>query len=465
MVQKASETPVWVKFKGTPCGESEGLLNLPMRMKRLHPFEIRDPLHGPILISPEEIRIVDSPYVQRLRRIKQTGFAELAFPGATHNRYTHSLGAFHLAGRAFDQIFSEFEFSSDKEMLRFRNLLRMAALLHDSGHGPLSHAIEAAMPARSEVLGQLKDPKRLLSGQASHEDYTEVIIRASKLSPLLQETFGEATPLAISSLVRNVNENPDLFLTDSGRNLFPILASLISGEVDVDRMDYLIRDSLYCGIPYGNFDRDWIFSNLTFYENQKSLYLALDSRATYAIEDFLLSRYHMFVQVYLHHKSVIYDEMLYQFLLADEKGTRLPSAIEDYLEVDDNWLGVRLRASKNAWAQRIVEHRPYKMLLEVQADVAEKAKAYADELEKKLKASSIPYFRSSSSGLLSKYSHTNEKTALNPVYIYYRDPRFTSSHRPGESVESIHDAIELFDRYKKKRVIDRIYAERSLNGV
>lgn len=434
-------------------------------MKRVNPFEIRDPLHGPISLSPEEIRIVDSPYVQRLRRIKQTGFAELAFPGATHNRYTHSLGAFHLAGRAFDHIFSDFDFSSPKERLRFRNLLRMSALLHDSGHGPLSHAIEAAMPPRAEVLKALKDPKRDLSGQASHEDYTELIIRASSLSPLLQETFGESTPLAVSSLVRNQNEKPELFMTDSGRNLFPILSSLISGEIDVDRMDYLVRDSLYCGIPYGNFDRDWIFSNLTYYEDKQNLFLALDSRATYAIEDFLLSRYHMFVQVYLHHKSVIYDEMLYQFLQSDEQKTRLPSSIEDYLEVDDNWLGVRLRSSKNPWAQRIIDHRPYKMLLEVQADVAKEAKVYADDLERKLKAASIPYFRSSSSGLLSKYSQQSETNSQNPIYIYYRDPRFTSSHRPGESVEPIHEAIELFDRYKKKRIIDRIYAERSPNGV
>ncbi len=426
------------------------------------PLEIRDPIHGPILLSPEELKVVDSPYVQRLRRIKQTGFAELAFPGATHNRYSHSLGAFHLAGRAFDQIFSDdFIFEDKEERSRFRAILRMAALLHDSGHGPLSHAIEQAMPPKAEVLGPLLKGKKV-EGQASHEDYTEVIVLKSSLTKILKDTFGENVPVGIVSLIRNENRQPEIFQTSDGYDLFPLLSSLISSELDIDRMDYLIRDSLYCGIPYGNFDRDWILSNLTYVEMNKRIYLGLDSRATYAFEDFLLSRYHMFVQVYLHHKSVIYDEMLYQFLLAEETKTRLPSSIDEYLLVDDNWLAAKLRDSKNPWAQRIMNLQPYKMLLEIQADVADKAKVYADELEKKLKKAKIAYFRSSSTGLLSKYSG-ELKTATNPIYVRYRDPRFTSSLRPGENAELLSEASELFERYKKKRIIDRIYAEKSLD--
>jgi HD superfamily phosphohydrolase len=417
-------------------------------------FEIRDPIHGPIGVSPEEIQVVDNPYVQRLRGIKQTGFAELAFPGATQTRYSHSLGAFHLAGRAFDHVFHDFPFEDTAERQKFRNLLRMAALLHDSGHGPLSHAIEQAMPPKAEVIGG--------EGQASHEDYTELIVLRSSLTETLKKLYGEEAPLAIASLIRNENRKPDIFKARRGAyNIFPILSALISGELDVDRMDYLVRDSLYCGIPYGNFDRDWILSNLTYYEKDSDVFLALDSRATYAFEDFLLSRYHMFVQVYLHHKSVIYDEMLYQFLLTDDSQTRLPSKIEEYLEVDDHWLGVRLRQSKNPWAQRIVQQKPYKLMLEVRADMTQQAKVYADELEAKLKAARIPYFRSSSTGLLSKYAN-QEDAPKNPLFIKYRDPRFTSSLRPGSNVELASEAVELFSRYKKKRIIDRIYAERSL---
>jgi HD superfamily phosphohydrolase len=419
-------------------------------------FEIRDPIHGPIGLSRNELQIIDSPYVQRLRGIKQTGFAELAFPGATHNRYSHSLGAFHLAGKAFDLIFENFEWADEAERSRFRSYLRMAALLHDLGHGPLSHAIEQAMPSKKEVLG-------FGSEQASHEDYTEAIILRSSLSKLLEETFGKEMPLALVSIIRNENRHPGLFLAGRHhqKSLFPLVSSLISGEIDVDRMDYMIRDSLFCGIPYGHFDRDWIFSNLGFIEENNQLFLALDSRALYAFEDFLLSRYHLYLMVYLHHKSVIYDEMLFQFLNADLDGPRLPSSVDDYLQVDDHWLMSRLRKSKNPWAQRIVQQKPYRMLLEIHSDQTEEAKTYADELEAKLGHAKISYFRSSSSGLLSKY-HNARDLHRNTIYVIYRDTRFTSSTRPGISKEPIEQATELFERYKNKRIIDRLFAETTL---
>lgn len=419
-------------------------------------YEIRDPIHGPIGVSREELLIIDSPYVQRLRGIKQTGFAELAFPGATHNRYSHSLGAFHLAGKAFDQVFEGFEWADDAERLRFRSYLRMSALLHDSGHGPLSHAIEQAMPPKSEVLGRG-------TGQASHEDFTEAIILRSSLSGLLEETFGKEMPMALVDIIRNENKHSGLFMAGRHRqkSLFPILSSLISGEIDVDRMDYMVRDSMYCGIPYGHFDRDWIFSNLSFIEEQNQLYLALDSRALYAFEDFLLSRYHLYLMVYLHHKSVIYDEMLYQFLKSDVDGPKLPSSVDEYLHVDDYWLMSRLRKSQNPWAQRIVQQKPYRMLLEIHSDKKDEATSYADELEGKLQAAKIGYFRSSSTGLLSKY-HTSKSETRNLIYVIYRDSRFTSSHRPGISKEPLIQATELFERYKSKRIIDRLYAETTI---
>lgn len=400
--------------------------------------------------------VIDSPYFQRLRGIKQLGFAELTFPGATHNRYSHSLGAFHLAGRAFDQVFQDFPWKDRSECERFRYYLRLSALLHDSGHGPLSHAIEHAMPSRKSVLGT-SDPKE----QASHEDYTEAIILKSSLASVLKSTFGKDTPLALVSLIRNENRKPELFLAGKKKvNLFPLLSSLISGELDVDRMDYMVRDSLYCGIPYGHFDRDWIFSNLTLVEKKGTCYLALDSRAIYAFEDFLLSRYHLYLIVYLHHKSVIYDEMLYQFLLSKDSKTRVPSSVDEYLNVDDYWLRSHLLESKNPWARRIVEHKPYKMLLEVHSDSKDDSR-YADQLEGQLIKARVNYFRSSSTGLLSKYAHAEKKTD-NEIYVIYRDPRFISSSKPGVSSQPLSEATELFAKYRNKRIIDRLYAETEL---
>lgn len=425
-------------------------------------LEIRDPIYGPISVLPDEMAVVDSPYFQRLRGIKQLGFADLTFPGATHNRYSHSLGAFHLAGRAFDRIFQDFPFKDAGERQYFRYLLRLAALLHDSGHGPLSHAIEQAMPLKKDVLGDSKSTRASKNEQASHEDYTEAIILKSSLSQILKSVFGKDTPLALVSLIRNENRKPELFLAGKKKlNLFPLLSSLISGELDVDRMDYMARDSLYCGIPYGHFDRDWIFSNLSYVDLKGNCHLALDSRALYAFEDFLLSRYHLYLMVYLHHKSVIYDEMLYQFLLSKDSKTKVPSSVDEYLKVDDYWLRSRLLDSKNHWARRIIEHKPYKMLLEVHSDSGDDAREYADKLEGQLIHARINYFRSSSSGLLSKYQQTRAEK-VNEIYVIYRDPRFVSASHPGISSQPLSEATDLFDRYKNKRIIDRLYAETEL---
>src|SRR3954452_6732410 len=114
-------------------------------------MEIRDPIHGNIELSPAETRVVDHAVFQRLRAIKQLGFSEFSFPGATHNRYLHSLGVCHLSGRAFDSIFKKFEFSNDALRKRLRQTVRLAALLHDIGHGPLSHTTEDVMPKLKEL--------------------------------------------------------------------------------------------------------------------------------------------------------------------------------------------------------------------------------------------------------------------------------------------------------------------------
>jgi len=156
-------------------------------------MEIRDPVHGSIPLTDAEVAVLDSPEFQRLRAVKQLGFAEFSYPGATHNRYIHSIGVCHLAGLAFDQIFQKFNFSSADAKNRLRQCFRLGAMLHDIGHGPLSHTTEEVMPMLSELKVKAYEQKMENKGQASlmnqktdrradHEDYTIKYITDSPLT-------------------------------------------------------------------------------------------------------------------------------------------------------------------------------------------------------------------------------------------------------------------------------------------
>src|SRR5690606_33145970 len=135
------------------------------------PMEIRDPVHGSIHYSSAEVAVLDTPEYQRLRSIKQLGFSEFSFPGATHNRYLHSIGVGHLAVLVFDSIFRAYPFSKTAVKLRLRQTFRLAAILHDVGHGPLSHTTEEVMPPlhklQVKAYGAQQEDR-----QANHEDYT-----------------------------------------------------------------------------------------------------------------------------------------------------------------------------------------------------------------------------------------------------------------------------------------------------
>ena len=139
-------------------------------------YEIRDPLHRAIQISASEREIVDSPFVQRLRDIRQLGFSHYPFPGATHTRFIHSLGVMHLAGRVFDAVFDDKPFVSSLRRLSLRSCLRLAALLHDIGHGPFSHTAEFAMP-NIHALGFTDKPDRRAAHLRGHAAAQRVLLQ------------------------------------------------------------------------------------------------------------------------------------------------------------------------------------------------------------------------------------------------------------------------------------------------
>ena len=270
-------------------------------------MEIRDVIHGSIQIGRDELFIIDSKFFQRLRQIKQLGFAEHSFPSATHNRYIHSLGAMQTASTAIETLFDNTSFLTHPKVyhhtyLRFRAILRLASLLHDIGHGPLSHTTEFAMPLAKDLKVPYKENPK--NRKANHEDYTLKIILDSEITKLIDQAgapFGFTAKHVAALIDPSIVIEDDFFdekIENQTVHFKTILQQLISSELDADRMDYLRRDSKSAGVSYGEFDFDWIISNLTATIEKNNCHLALQHRALYSFEDFLISRYHMFLMVY-----------------------------------------------------------------------------------------------------------------------------------------------------------------------
>jgi HD superfamily phosphohydrolase len=416
--------------------------------------DIRDVIHGVIQIESHELPILNSYIFQRLRQIKQTGFAEHSYPGATHNRYIHSLGALHTITETFESIFIKLKERSPEAWTRFRAAVRLSAMLHDIGHGPLSHTTEFAMPEITKL-----DPKSNSKRKATHEDYTLKILIDSPLSPLLERAgkkFG-FTPLHIAALIESdISLNEDFFIEriDGEKiNFRSVLHQLISSELDADRMDYLRRDSYHCGVNYGVFDYSWILRNLFAHIKDGKAYLALGHRALYAFEDFLLARFNMFLQVYLHHKTVVFDEMLARYLNDPECDYTLPADIESYVQCTDAHLYSHLARSKNHWAKRIVTRQPLRMLLETHSGIpsTENAREQQERIFKKarqeLEAKGVDFIATTSTGILSKYFGKSDF----PIFVRYDNLYSAPSFIP------LQKCTNLFTQYPNSRSISRIF--------
>src|SRR5207237_792623 len=277
----------------------------------------------------------------------------------------HGRGAMAVATRVFDALSPKLGLAvQDRE--RFRQTLRLAVLFHDLGHAPLSHATERIMPVASDLRvpeWTQSERRRKPGRQADHEDYTLKLVLDSGLRAELQLRGAEPSHVAALICGRPPPEgNP---FRSAGRDLLPILRQIVSGELDADRMDYLQRDSFFTGVNYGTFDLDWIVHNLEAVERDGRVHLALQHRAVFAFEDFLLSRYHMFLSVYFHYTSVGYEVLLQRYCDTSGGEYRLPADVDEYLQHDDVALTAALRASQNPWAKRIVRRQGYRLLVEI----------------------------------------------------------------------------------------------------
>lgn len=420
-------------------------------------IEVRDPVHGTIALGDGETNVVDSPEFQRLRAIKQLGFADVSFPGATHTRFLHSVGVCHLAGVVFDQIFKNFPFSSRSVRNRLRQAFRLAALLHDVGHGPLSHTTEDVMPPlqalkvkayelrhKSPLQGELNEPHEI---RASHEDYTIKYITDSPLTQVLKDSFPDLSPIHVACLIDKTLINPDDFFIEQGIDFRPILSQLVSSELDVDRMDYLERDSYFTGTNYGRIDINWLTTNLAYHLLDGKFYLALNRRALYTFDDFLISRHHIHLMVYFHHKALIFEEMLNKYLMSTDSKFFLPSDINEYTKYNDFMLYEHLAASNNEWAQRITKRRPYKVLVELHNT---EDNSRPENIRRTLEENEIDCIVASSKARLSKYHTTSQEDRALQIYV-------VDQYDKWDKPAPIDQSTEIFQRYQGARIIDRIY--------
>ncbi|MGZ6142033.1 MAG: HD domain-containing protein, partial [Myxococcales bacterium] len=228
----------------------------------------------------------------------------------------------------------------------------------------------------------------------------------------------------------------------AGRDLLPILRQVVSGELDADRMDYLQRDSFFTGVNYGKFDADWIIQNLESVEREGRVHLALQHRAVFAFEDFLLSRYHMFLSVYFHYASVGYEQLLQRYYDTSGGEYSLPADPDEYLQHDDVALIAALRASKNPWALRVVRRQGYRLLIEHGPFLGSAAPEELSAKERQLREGGIDAFTTVSRGVLSHYG--KEAT------LWVKSPR-------GEV--PIGEYTPLYERYAEAATIARLYVE------
>ena len=327
--------------------------------------EIRDPIHTFIKLSSKERMALNSKPLQRLRHIHQLALTYLVYPGATHTRFEHSLGVMELASRVYDVITSHLtdeikdkieELARKDDIIYWRKVIRMAALMHDIGHLPFSHAAE----------------KNLLPDDWTHETLTNELIK----SPDLQAVWNKLLirPDHVSKIALGPKELPEEKFTP----LQTILSEIIVGDAfGVDRMDYLLRDSHHIGVVYGKFDHYRLIDTLRILPDPISEENGINQRFSLGVteggihsaEALMLARYFMYTQVYFHHVRRAYDIHLREFMKAWLPETGYPIEPERHLAITDSEVTTAMREAEkkpshkgHIHAKRIIQREHFKRI-------------------------------------------------------------------------------------------------------
>ncbi|MGD8918440.1 MAG: HD domain-containing protein [Nitrosopumilaceae archaeon] len=276
-------------------------------------LDIIDPIHDFIRVYDHELKIIDNPIFQRLRRIRQLSGAHLTYPAAQHTRFEHSLGVMHIASQAGEAL-------REKGILKQDDIekLRLAGLLHDIGHGPFSHLFE-------EIIQKKK---------ISHEDFGKNII--------LKSTIGD-------TISQNGYDKKIITKIAFGDSKFQYLNEIVSGALSADMMDYLLRDGYFTGAEHAKIDHKRLTQSLDVHKKK----LALEKSALYSFESMMHSRYQMFKAVYFHKTVRAAEVMLLEALqLSDDEFGFTSFNLNEYTKLTDEYVLSMLLTSKSSKLKR-----------------------------------------------------------------------------------------------------------------
>jgi HD superfamily phosphohydrolase len=375
-------------------------------------LSIRDPVHGFIRADPLEAALINSRPVQRLRFIHQLGFAFLVFPGAEHSRFSHALGAMHLAGRVYDALGSKSDgLLPPGPRSRERRLVRAAALLHDLGHAPFSHSAEERFEAGLD-----------------HEEMTRRLLGSREIGELFAR-WGEG--IATGDVAR--------LLAGGEGALEKLLGQIVSGELDIDKMDYLLRDGLFCGVRYGSYDLERLLDTMLPLADPETGHwgIGVEEGGVHALEALVMARYYMFTQVYFNVTGKAL-ELHYNEWLA-ENGSRWPADPEGFLAHDDVSVWSAMRASGSPHARAVVAREHFPVAFETREHLSRDEKERFEALLPELAERFGP-------GNLLVSNSAKDPHRMGPQRVLVE--RFDGSLEPMEQASQFIRHLARIDRYR-----------------